>query len=148
MGGVQIYDADHGFAAIVTKRLNSVRGQVDVGVDDRPHEPSGVPTDEIGACHEFGLGHMPQRSFLRAWVDESHLIIREKLNALLLETIIYGKDWRAPFGQWVVDRLRQKIWLVIPPPLQDATLERKGDAPPLVDTGQLVNAIIDQLETI
>ena len=144
--GGSISDDDHGYAEMGI-RLRQIKAAVKVGVDDRPHAPSGQPTDEIGTYHEFGQGNMPERSFLRAWVDEKERDIREKIADLALAQVLDGgPDWRIPFGQWAVDRIRERIWALIPPPLKIATVLRKGGVTPLVDTMQLVNAILDELE--
>ncbi len=142
---VSIKDVDLGYNSFFGA-LRGLRGQaVKVGVGDAPHEPSGTPTDEIAAAHEFGVG-VPERSFLRAWVDEKREQIQARMEKDLSDTLFSRDDWRKPFGQWCVDQIRARIWANIPPPLQESTAARKGTTVPLIDSGQLVNAIIDEIE--
>ncbi len=145
MSSVSIKDVDYGLAWM-TVGIKRLRGQgVKVGVDDRPHEPTGQPTDEIGLYHEFGRG-VPERSFLRAWIDEEREVIQDKMGELITTTLEGGGDWRGPFGKWCVAQVQQRINAGIAPALSDATLGRRPARPPLLDTHQLVTAVIYELE--
>jgi hypothetical protein len=141
-GGVDIRDEDHGYADFKS-RLKNIRGAVKVGVDDVPHMPTGQPTDEIGLLHEFGRG-VPERSFLRAWVDANRLAIQEKLADVGIDYLFTGNAWQVPFGQWAVGEIRKRMWGNIPPPLNPRTARRKNTEIALIDSGQLIMAIIDE----
>lgn len=102
---------------------------------------------EIGAVHEFGSadGRIPERSWLR-----STFIVRRAnaLAARVAETaraIVAGADPRRAIsllGAWGASEVKSTITEIdIPPPLADSTVMTKGSSKPLVDTGQLVNAI-------
>jgi hypothetical protein len=146
MGGVQITDKDNGYDAVIKAFRRSLKkGAVKVGVDARPHEPTGQPTDEIAAFHEFGQG-VPQRSFLRAWVDENPVAIHDKMAECCAGQLNGGPDWRVPFGAWAIAEIKARIEKNIPPPLAPSTVKRKGSSVPLIDTEQLINAIISELE--
>jgi len=148
-GGVDIRDEDHGYAEVMHRFRHQLRGAVMVGVDDRPHDPTGQPTDEIGAYHEFGFG-VPERSFLRAWVAENTLAIQEKIADLALAQLLdNAEDWREPFGRWAQGQIRHHIFNDhIPPPLDPRTVARKGNDTPLFDSGQLAQAILFELEAV
>lgn len=150
---VQISDQDRGYADVVRRirQLRAPRSWIKTGVSDAPHTPSGMPTDEIGAIHEFGLGR-PQRSFLRAWADD-----KTRMNALsniverVLTDFIMGHTTLADalkgIGAWTVANVRQRMRLGLTPPLDRKTVDRKvrdGAALPgypLLDTLQLEEAI-------
>lgn len=121
---------------------------ITVGVhsDDADHTHAGgegLTVGDIATFHEFGTQTVPQRSFIRAWFDEGQAehqqVIREELEAATkgaslpqaLERIALRLEGS------VKDRIRQHI----PPPLAPATVKRKGSSTPLIDTGQLRNAI-------
>jgi hypothetical protein len=144
--GVSIRDVDYGWADL-TVGIKRLQGQaVKVGVDDRPHEPSGVPTDEIGLYHEFGRG-VPERSFLRAWVDEKHGAIQTELGRWVERALEDGIDWRGPFGDWCIEQIQARMYAGIAPALSDNTKGRYNQLGiPLINTSQLVNAIVRELE--
>jgi hypothetical protein len=151
MGGVTITDTDHGYARL-RDGIKSARGAVRVGVDDRPHAPSGIPTDELAKIHEFGLGAQPERSFLRGWIDENQNNIRQALRYWNLEALkgrITFKEARAKFAAFCVHGIQARIRRGIAPPLFIDTFNRKkGPHPeiPLIDSEQLYNAIVAELD--
>lgn len=150
MAGVTITDTDHGFRALRVA-VRGASGAVTVGVDSKPHEPSGLPTDVLGAIHEFGLGHVPERSFLRAWVDENQNAIRLEIRKAVLATLEGGVPWKESldeFGAWCVTGIRARIMRGIDPPVYIDTFKRKTGMHaeiPLVDTEQLIQAIMFEL---
>lgn len=151
MGGVVIRDTDNGYERLRTS-FKSARGAVRVGVDSRPHEPSGIPTDEIAKIHEFGLGDQPERSLLRGWVDENQNNIRQALRYWNLEALqgrITFREAREKFAAFCVHGIQARIMRGIAPPLFVDTFKRKKGAHPeipLLDTEQLYNAIIAELD--
>jgi hypothetical protein len=143
---VRIADIDRGFRPLL-KRIREFKGgaTVSVGVNDEPHAGSDLSNAELGAIHEFGLGTVPERSFLRGWVDEQQGSIRGKLRGLatgIIFRFFTRESVLDNFGQWAVGEVRQRIRDHIPPPLEDETVRRKGgEDTPLLDTEQLINAI-------
>lgn len=104
---------------------------------------SGLTVAEVAAFHEFGLG-VPQRSFIRSWFDEAieenralihsqlRLVVQRKLTLdVALERIALKLE----------ANIKRRIRNRIPPPLAQSTIDRKGSSVPLIDTGQLRNAI-------
>ncbi len=144
---VVIRDQDHGYARALAN-VQSLRGgrMMRVGVTDKPHEGTpGMSVAAIGAIHEFGLGNAPQRSFLRAWVDEQQSSWLRKLRNSVLAFVLSGTSWEDKFGKYCVEGIRTRIWENIPPPLEEATVTRKArmgyDTTPLVASGQLIDGI-------
>jgi hypothetical protein len=155
MEAVEVQDIDRGYAAAAArvKKLRTRETFVKVGVSDVPHEPTGIPTDEIGAAHEFGLGHVPQRSFLRAWADDTgRMRTFTDLAERLMNEYVAGEmslpEALKALGAWAVSNVRQRIRVGLAPPLDPKTVDRKvkKEAPlpgfPLLDTLQLEEAII------
>lgn len=147
---VVIKDIDRGYGRL-RKALNKTQWDVKIGVPDTPHvDAKGrtMPMDELMAVHEFGLGNNPERSFLRAWVDEHYEEILERMANATRAGIGAGDLYSALkfVGQWGVDEIRKRIWARIPPELNEETVKRKGGSTPLVDTGQAVNSIVDEVE--
>lgn len=100
----------------------------------------------LGAVHEFGTRRVPERSFLRATVDEQRTQVETQLARVVRE--FYGTQDRARLTRGlgrvaakVTADVKKKIVGSIPPPNAPATVARKGSSTPLVDTGQLVNTI-------
>lgn len=139
-----IKDVDHGFRDLL-KSVISVRGHVRVGVDDRPHEPSGQPTDEIGAAHEFGTATVPKRSFLRGWIDTNKAAIQQMLKAGAQEVASGRVTWaqfQSQIGGAAVEAIRHRMLEGLSPELEPETLRRRVvGSTPLVDTHQLIDAL-------
>jgi hypothetical protein len=152
MGGVKITDTDHGYRALqeASKRLAAIE-TFKIGVNDSPHPNSDLTNDELGAIHEFGLGNNPERSFLRAWLDDEKLwmpeLEKEMWAALGGDPLGHSTAWAKRFGAFCVKSIQDRIRRHIPPPLLASTLNRKqGDDTPLIDTGTLINAIEVELK--
>jgi hypothetical protein len=101
----------------------------------------------IATFHEFGFG-VPERSWLRGWVDANNSFINDLLRRGARQ-IILGKDPEqiaGAIGAAFVASIQQRIVSGIAPPLDAATIKAKGSSTPLIDTGQLKSAITSVLE--
>jgi len=100
----------------------------------------GVPNIKVASIHEFGGGHVPQRSFLRTTFDLNTDKIT-KMAKRLQDGVIAGKSTTrqalSVLGEHLVGLVRRRMSAGIPPPLKAATIRRKGSSKPLIDTGQL-----------
>lgn len=107
---------------------------------------------QLAAIHEFGspAAGIPERSFIRSTFglyarDE----LREKMSLLCKAALSGRMDPRTAIdllGTWAVAQVRRTITAgKVRPPLKPATEARKGSTKPLVDTGQLVNAIAHEV---
>lgn len=120
--------------------------------DTRPGAANDTGTTErrpltvadVATFNEFGTSRIPQRSFIRAWFDENQEFIAETLRSQL-KLVIAGKLTAEKAGNRIAlaceGSMKQRISRGIPPPNAPATIERKGSSKPLIDTGQLRNAI-------
>jgi len=144
-----ITDRDNGARALLA-RLEAQRGaRVRVGVLDdaakRTEDGEGPMTLlEVAAVHEFGAGHVPQRSFIRATVDAREAEIRDLQRALSVQILRGDVEEDVALerlGAKVAAMCQNRIADGIAPELAPETIERKGSSKPLVDTGQLKAAI-------
>ncbi len=109
-------------------------------------EGSSLTLAALGAIHEYGAPEagIPERSFIRStmanragdlkalWASELRLVIaRQKTPRQAMEEV----------GQQIVAWIKATIRAGIEPPLWEETVRRKGSSKPLIDHGQLINAI-------
>lgn len=147
MADVTWIDKDNGFKAL-RAAVRGASGTIQIGVNENLHLNADGTYDltnaELGAIHEYGTEHVPQRSFLRAWVDERQDEIKAKVAYSLRSTLEYGAPWAevmGDFGKWAVEQVRQRIKNGLEPANAESTLKRKGSDKPLIDSGQLLAAI-------
>ena len=101
---------------------------------------------EVAYRNEFGdpANRIPQRSFIRAWVDENTEQI-DRLRTVLAKQVYEGKinseTAMQRFGAWCVGGVQRRMAAGIPPPNAERTIREKGSSTPLIDTGQLRSSI-------
>ena len=101
------------------------------------------PLAVIAAIHEFGLGDMPQRSFLRSAYDENLPVI-DKMIQRVANGAVFGLGTNAALNQLgnVVQGMVQRKIVDGPfVPNSHATIKRKKSSKPLIDTGHLRQSI-------
>lgn len=100
---------------------------------------------EVALVHEFGGGHVPQRSFIRATIDEKRteiLALQKHLALQVLRGKIDPTQALNALGAKVAAMCQARIVAGIAPPLAASTLRRKKrKTTPLVLTGQLKSSI-------
>jgi len=104
---------------------------------------------EVAVIHEFGAGTIPQRSFIRATIDEKKADIEAEL-AKLARGVVGGQieahQALELLGAKVAGWCQSRIADGIAPTLKAATIKRKGSSKPLINTGQLRSAITWRVE--
>lgn len=118
---------------------------------------------DVGTFHEFGVSPftvqtfaadgsasvyehpgIPQRSFIRAWFDESQDFIRGTLQSQML-LVVAGKLTPEKAKDRIAlafeGSVKKRIARGIPPPLAASTIEKKGSSKQLIDRGQLRAAV-------
>lgn len=108
---------------------------------------------DVATIHEFGgilrdadgnkIGEIPQRSFLRAWFDAN----QDRIQAEFVRRLDANApdQWPRALEQlalWIEAELKRNVRRGITPPLSKSTIRRKKSSTPLIDTSQLVNAIM------
>lgn len=135
-----------------------IDGGVKVGVlnnkphitDDKVGKPS-IGMADLAEIHEYGLGHIPERSFLRASLQKNEQRYVEMVEQGLFTVLS---------GTMSIDKLKYKLGLVAHrdvvnyistanfTPLKPSTIKRrrKKSNRPLVDTGLLRNSLSFEIE--
>lgn len=148
MAKSRVIDRDMGYKAFADKMKRASRGDphVTVGVHGKDGaRGAGEPTNvEVATFNEFGTTTVPERSFLRSTMDEQ----RPKYARMLDRVIgrwVDGKlslaDGFGLVGLQAKADVQRKIVKLRDPPNADSTIARKGSSNPLIDTGQMLNAI-------
>ena len=110
----------------------------------------GGEVAEIAAIHEYGAPRagIPARPWMRSTFSsrrEELIIMQKRLAQLFLQKKISEERYLALLGAWIVVQLKAQIVQYGPilfQPLKPATIRAKGGkSAPLINTGQMVNAI-------
>lgn len=138
--------------------------QVEIGIFADASRDGAVPMLVIAAANEFGAKIpkrqarfedlddenpegwviIPERSYLRAWFDENVDALQatmERLIGQVVEGKISGRAALETIGGYVVTHVQAYMVDLKTPPNAPSTIARKGSSNPLIDTGQLKDAI-------
>lgn len=143
MAGVR--DTDHGYRELVDRIFKMGKPQILVGIlEGTQTDEDGMTVIEVATINEFGLGGVPERSFLRAWFDENEVRAQEAMRRLLV-SVVEGKRTKEAaletFGLWVQGEIQARIAAGIDPPNAESTVAKKGSSTPLVNRGVMRSAI-------
>jgi hypothetical protein len=118
--------------------------------DYKPKEPDQkaepITMAQLAAVHEYGspIRNIPERSFIRSAISQHSKDIK-KLIKKVTTSVVDGKlSKKQAIGivcQKIADGIVAKIESNVPPPLEDATITRKGSSHTLIDTSQLKNSV-------
>lgn len=114
------------------------------------HE-GGYTNVEIGAVHEFGTkdGSIPSRSFIGSTYAENEDAITKETARIASKKVFEGKDPIPDImmmGENFRTKVLKKIKSGIEPGLAESTIiQKKGETTPLIDTGQMWNAISSEV---
>jgi phage gpG-like protein len=159
MSATTVRDTDRGAQAMVSRlrALAQSTRRVRVGIlSDSPKKAREGATGklsllEVAALHEFGApeANIPQRSFIRATIDEKRADI-ERLQFAVAKRVALGEITEAQalnaLGAKVAGWVKARIAAGIGPELAPATIAKKKSSKPLVDTGQLRSSITHVVE--
>ena len=117
-----IREKDNGAAELLLRFRRGVNlrvGLVGPAAEAAHPKGRGLTVAEIGTFHEFGTETIPQRSFVRATVDEDIERTRGLLRRIAVAVLRgVAPQWAArKFGQSMVDAMTKRINSNIPPPL-------------------------------
>ena len=119
------------------------------------HKGSELTVVELAAVHEFGTGdgHVPERSFIRSTffvrVADKLKQVVAAITRAILEKDMPVRSGIGQLGAWGAAEVKNTITQneadsygpYSYPPLADSTIARKGSTVPLIDEGQLLNAV-------
>jgi len=153
MASARIKDTDKGYAKLTRAVFGFRKPKVTVGVhaeDGAASHGDATTVLDVAIANEFGTETIPERSFIRAWVDEHRDEARGWL-AVLMAQVVAGKITREialeRWGQKIQGEIQKRIAQGIPPPNAPETIARKGSSTPLIDTGQLRSSIRYKVES-
>jgi hypothetical protein len=147
-------DQDNGYKALVKTVFGFAKPVVTIGIHEKEGShpyPNGKTLLDIANINEFGSddGHVPMRSFVRAWFDTAEPELRKEI-ASLMEGVIDGtltKDQILDaIGLSGVGKMQANIAQGVPPPNAPRTIQLKGSSTPLVDTGLLRSSITYEVD--
>lgn len=114
------------------------------GKDAGAKKEGGLTNVQVASYHEFGTENIPQRSFIRS-NDEKNKAQYKKVIAEIKDKIIFGQmkvdQGLGLLGEKVRADIQAGIRAGIEPALSEKTIKAKGSSVPLIDTGQLIQAI-------
>jgi phage gpG-like protein len=162
----KVTDLDKGWKALKDHviKLSQNGAYVQVGVVGREaaalHKKSSLTVAQIATIHEFGatfrgkhgnLIRIPERSFLRATVDEYSGAIQQRATAFGRGVVLMKftpTQAMSLLGEYVVGLIKQRIANGIAPANAPSTIARKGSSTPLIDSGQLRGSITYKIEGV
>jgi hypothetical protein len=142
------------FDFIIGQVKSFKRSYVKVGVLEgttRRSKVKAIMMAMIAAVHEYGSPkrNIPERSFIRSWVEGS----KSQINNTILRLLRMVEDGKATsemalkkLGAFGVAGIRKQIKSVKTPPLKESTIRQKKSSQPLIDTGQLRGGIQYKVE--
>lgn len=149
MANITIIDVDYGFKDL--EKALGKSGEVEIGYFygekmHRDEDNNMVDLASVAIYNEFGTETIPERSFMRSTIDDNNKDIVNKI-AIEENKVIDGKQTISKMldriGIIVKSMIQKKIkaaasWAT---PNAPSTLRKKGNKPPLTDTGQLARDI-------
>lgn len=143
----RIIDKDLGYRELIDRVYTLGKPKIAVGIfeaDGQQEADDGVTLIEVATINEFGGGHVPSRSFIRAWVDKNQERCREALMSLcvgVLKGEYTAKVAAERFGAWLQGEIQKRIAQGIPPANAPKTIEKKGSSKPLINHRQLRSSV-------
>ena len=111
------------------------------GEGTREHpDAKGKTVAEIGTIHEYGEGEMPERSFIRGYLEQKQPEIIAKTDRALASMVEGRRTPRQAFDALALaleGGMKARFSEGIGPELAESTKQRKGSSLQLVDTGVL-----------
>jgi hypothetical protein len=117
----------------------------DRGADGHLHEKEGgLNMADIAAQNEFGTNKIPARPFIGPAIENNSSrilsLMRSDLSMLLQGKRTWDKIY-VGLGKYVTDLMKTEIDNKDSPPLSNRTIKEKGFDKPLIDFGQMRNAL-------
>lgn len=147
---MRIHDDRSGWDKVkgASKALDALKIQAGIFREaGSPPEGPELPVAAVLFFHEYGHG-VPERSVIREGVRVRVRMIEEayaKHTANVLAGKIGAIQAAGQIGELVAELFRKRIRDRIPPPLDPATIRRKGSTMPLIDTGQLIQSLTSRV---
>ena len=114
---------------------------VKVGLMGTETGEDGTRVVDIAVYNEYGTGRIPPRPFMRTFAAKGEV---KQVAAKLGQKVNQGIDVTAiltTLGAWYAQAQKDHVIHSSWTPNAPSTIRKKGSAKPLIDTGQMVNAI-------
>ncbi|MCL2829844.1 MAG: hypothetical protein FWD77_03780 [Betaproteobacteria bacterium] len=139
-----VRDSDGKYIEMLRKRLVDKGLRIKVGIPGDKQNGEGESLAEIGRRNEFGTRTTPERPFLRTSVRNNrqkyNALNRKNLKAVLEEKMTVAQALDV-LGMTAAADMQSEIANGHFAPLKPATIKRKGSSKPLIDSGQMRQAI-------
>ena len=124
-------------------------GSVSVGFLGRETYPDGTPVAAVAFWNEYGKmvnskeGNYFQlpRPFFRRMIEKESKTWAPKIASLLKAKSVKTEEVLGLMGEDIKGALKQSIQEFQSPPIAYSTAKAKGNSKPLVDTGQMLQAV-------
>jgi hypothetical protein len=147
---VKITDTDRGLAKVLSLQ-DEPRRTIRLGWDEESGEEHGVSMVELATIHELGTATVPARHPLLRAANATSPQTEKALERLAAG--VFGKGAKLKEGLEQVARDTEqaareylKGGPYLAPPLAPQTVEAKGQARPLLDTGSLIESLKAKVE--
>ena len=142
---VKITDVDRGLAKVLAL-ADEPRRTIRLGWDEESGEEHGVSMVELATVHELGTATIPARHPLLRAANATSPQVERQLEKLASGALGKGAKLKEGLEQVARDteqaaREYLKGGPYLAPPLAPQTVEAKGQARPLLDTGALIEAL-------
>lgn len=126
------------------------KASIKVGIQaDSGDYPDGTSVVDVAIWNEVGTTKTPSRPFVRQCFADNQQVVAQYLGFAVLR-VAKGANLSqelSKIGQWYQDKQKNTLKSYPWTPNAPSTVKRKKSSKPLVDTGQLVNAIRYKVET-
>lgn len=144
-GDVKRIKHDGGIDAVKTRLDNgTIKVGLLAGLGVHPNSDEGLTIPDVGAVNEFGMGNIPERSFLRSTMSEKRGEYKQamiRLLALIIKGKVSGNRAFEILGLQAARDVQRKIDEITDPPNSQRTIDAKGSDKPLIDTGLLRKSV-------
>lgn len=121
-------------------------GKVSIGFTEGATYPDGTPVAAVAFWNEFGASG-PPRPFFRQMIAKESPSWGYKMAKLAKATDYEGPRVLGLMGEDIKGALQQSINEFATPALSPQTVERKGFAKPLIDSGHMLNSVTYEVNT-
>lgn len=132
--------------AEIAKQLGEP-GKVRVGFLEGATAPNGDSIPLRAAMNEFGHGNVPPRPYFRNMIAAKSPEWPDAVATNLKSTNYNIPLTLARMGEGIAGQLRESILDLWTPPLSPKTIAKKGFDKPLIEKGDMINAIDFEVKT-
>ena len=125
------------------KAKSARKKQIKVGFFSDAEYPDGTKVAAVAAINEYGLGDNPERPFFRQSIAELEKGLPKELRGIIdPQTMTVSAADADRIGSFAVSIIRGRIQdLKDPPNAASTVILKRGKSNPLVDTGEMRDAV-------